>query len=179
MARRRPASVSYGAPPGANNNSGNSGTGFKLAIAGAIFAIGIAVGVALSTLNPTQQTVDAIRLDALAPSRDFCNNYGASAMVVSSRVFITLNPYDVYVSRIDSDPGCVVLPNNWNELLRRGAITEADIRECKNRMNTFGFTGNLGKDSIVDCVYESKNAQEQLTKGYERQDAEQNQPRSQ
>jgi Protein of unknown function (DUF3172) len=159
MARRRYTTTTT------NNASGGFGTSSstKLAIAGAIFAIGIGVGVALSTLNPTTQTVDAIRLDNIAPNRDFCNNYGSAAMVMNSRVYVTLNPFNVYVSQAEPIPGCVVLPNNWNELLRRGAIAEKDIRLCKDRMNTFGFTGDLEKKALVDCVYESRDAQKKFT----------------
>jgi len=147
----------YAAPAAALSSS------IKLAIAAAIFAIGIGVGVALSTLNPTARTVDAIRLDTIAPSRDFCNNYGASAMVTTVRVYTTLNPYNVFVSQVEPKAGCVVLPNNWNILLQRRAINDQEIRQCKDRMNTFGYTGELDKTPQVDCVYESKDAQEKLT----------------
>ncbi|WP_019502300.1 DUF3172 domain-containing protein [Pseudanabaena sp. PCC 6802] len=157
MARRRYATTTNTTSSGFGGSSS-----IKLAIAGAIFAIGIAVGVALSTLNPTTQTVDAIRLDIVAPNRDFCNNFGSAAMVMNSRVYVTLNPFNVYVSQAEPIPGCVVLPNNWNELLRRGAIGEKDIRLCKDRMNTFGFTGDLDKKALVDCVYESRDAQKKL-----------------
>jgi hypothetical protein len=155
MARRR-------SPNPASTNLGMS-SGVKLAIAAAIFALGIGLGVALSTLNPTPQTVDAISLDVNAPSRDFCNNYGASAMVMTSRVYVTLNPFNVFVSQAKTVPGCVVLPNNWNVLLQRNAISDQDIRDCKDRMNTFGYTGDLEKTPRVECVYESKDAKKQLS----------------
>jgi hypothetical protein len=159
MARRRYSST-INSP---SSSTGSNNASVKLAIAGAIFAVGIGVGIALSTLNPTPRTVDAIRLDNLAPSRDFCNNYGSSAMVMNSRVYITLNPFNVYISQAEPVPGCVVLPNNWNLLLQKGAIKEQDIRLCKDRMNTFGFTGNLDKNPVVDCIYESKDATEKFT----------------
>ncbi|CAN1210095.1 DUF3172 domain-containing protein [Tumidithrix helvetica PCC 7403] len=161
MARRRYSSTIN--PP--TNTSSTTSTGIKLAIAGAIFAVGLGVGAALSTLNPTARTVDAIRLDNLAPSRDFCNNYGSSAMVMTTRVYVTLNPFNVFVSQADSVPGCVVLPQNWNLLLQQNAISNNDIQQCRNRMNTFGFTGDLTGKPRVDCVYESKDAQKQLTEG--------------
>ncbi|MFN5857334.1 MAG: DUF3172 domain-containing protein [Pseudanabaenaceae cyanobacterium] len=157
MARRRSSTLNSPAPAPAGNAT------IRLAIAGAIFAIGIGVGIALSTLNPTPRTVDAIRLDNLAPSRDFCNNYGSSAMVMSSRVYITLNPFNVYISQAEPVPGCVVLPNNWNLLLQKGALSEQEIRVCKDKMNTFGFTGDLEKKPFVDCIYESRNAAEKFT----------------
>jgi hypothetical protein len=162
MARRSRYSTTLNTPP---TEPRSNGTTTKLAIAGAIFAVGIGVGIALSTLNPTPRTVDAIRLDNLAPSRDFCNNYGASAMVMSSRVYVTLNPFNVFISQAEPVPGCVVLPNNWNVLLQKNVIKEADIRQCKDRMNTFGFTGDLDKAPTVDCIYESKNATEKFTNG--------------
>lgn len=154
MARRR-------ASPTINSPNPNDAS-IKLAIAGAIFAVGIGVGVSISTLNPTSQSVDAIRLDELAPSREFCNNYGSSAIVTTGRIYVTLNPFSVYVSQVQSNAGCVVLPNNWNLMLQRGVISDQDIRRCKDRMNTFGFVGNLDSKPIVDCVYESTNAQQQL-----------------
>ncbi len=157
MARRRPP-----ASPSSGLNSGMS-SGVKLAIVAAIFALGLGLGVALSTLNPTPQTVDAISLDVNAPSREFCNNYGASAMVMTSKVYVTLNPFNVFVSQAKTVPGCVVLPNNWNLLLQRNAINDQDIRDCKDRMNTFGYTGDLEKTPKVECVYESKDAKKQLS----------------
>jgi hypothetical protein len=147
----------------ATNPSSNNSTGLKIAILGAVFAIGLGVGAALSTLNPTPRTIDAIRLDNLAPSREFCNNYGSSALVMITRTYITLNPYNVYTSQTESVPGCVVLPQNWNLLLSKNAITNDDIQQCRNRMNTFGFIGDLDGKPRVDCVYESRNAQQQLT----------------
>ncbi len=159
MARRRTS------PSNASNSfstSAGMSSGVKLAIAAAIFALGLGLGVALSTLNPTPQTLDAISLDVKAPSREFCNNYGASAMVMTSRVYVTLNPFNVFVSQAKTVPGCVVLPNNWNLLIQKKAVNDQDIRDCKDRMNTFGYTGDLEKTPTVDCVYETKDAKKQL-----------------
>jgi len=158
MARRRSSSTTN-----YPNNASSMSSGIKLAIVGAIFALGIGVGVALSTLNPTPRTIDAISLDVNAPSREFCSNYGASAMVMTSKVYVTLNPFNVFVSQAAPSSGCVVLSNNWNLLLQKGAITEQNVRDCKERMNTFGYTGELDKTPQVDCVYESKDAKEKLT----------------
>jgi hypothetical protein len=69
----------------------------------------------------------------------------------------------VFVSQAKAVPGCVVLPNNWNLLLQKNAITDQDIRDCKDRMNTFGYTGDLEKTPSVECVYESRDAKKQLT----------------
>lgn len=153
MARRRTSTATA---------TSNTDSATKLAIAAAIFAIGLGIGVMLTTLNPTPRTLDAIRLDAVAPSSDFCNNYGASAMVTTSRIYMTLNPFNVYVSQAEPTPGCVVLPNNWNLLLQKGVIEDRDIRQCKDRMNTFGFTGDLTKAPKVDCVYETRDVEKRL-----------------
>lgn len=156
MARRRTS-------PTTSSTSSGMSSGIKLAIAAAIFALGLGLGVSLSTLNPTPQTIDAISLDVNAPSRDFCNNYGASAMVMTSHVYVTLNPFNVFVSQAKAVPGCVVLPNNWNFLLQKKAINDQNIRDCRERMNTFGYTGDLDKSPQVECVYESKDAKKQLS----------------
>lgn len=151
MARRRSASFATNPP--------KDDTGLKIAIAGAIFILGIGIGVAITTLNPTVQTVDVTRLEYLAGQ--FCTNFGYAAVVTTNRIYVTLNPYNVYVSQSDSEPGCVVLPNNWNQLQQRQAISGEDVQRCRARLNTFGYAGNLDDpDKLrVDCIYESRDAQ--------------------
>jgi hypothetical protein len=151
MARRRSASFSTSPP--------KDDTGLKIAIAGAIFILGIGIGVAISTLNPTVRTVDVTRLEFLAGQ--FCTNFGYAAVVTTNRIYVTLNPYNVYVSQSDSEPGCVVLPNNWNQLQQRQLITAEDVQRCRARLNTFGYAGNIDNPEKlkVDCIYESKDAQ--------------------
>jgi Protein of unknown function (DUF3172) len=158
MARRRTSTNLNDQPEAPAKNA----IGLKLAIWAAIFVFGIGLGASLTTLNPTSRTIDALTLDVNAPSREFCNNYGASALVTTSRIYVTLNPFGIYVSQSDAVPGCVVLPNNWNLLLQKNAIVDSDIRSCKDRMNTFGYTGDLDKSPRVDCVYETKDAQQKL-----------------
>ncbi len=151
MARRR--SASFATSPSKDD------TGLKIAIAGAIFVLGIGIGVAISTLNPTVRTVDVTRLEFLAGQ--FCTNFGYAAVVTTNRIYVTLNPYNVYVSQSDSEPGCVVLPNNWNQLQQRQLITAEDVQRCRARLNTFGYAGNIDNPEKlkVDCIYESKDAQ--------------------
>ncbi|MFN3360090.1 MAG: DUF3172 domain-containing protein [Pseudanabaenaceae cyanobacterium] len=151
MARRRSTTFA-GTPP-------RDDTSLKIAVAGAIFILGIGVGLAISTLNPTVRTVDVTRLEYLAGQ--FCTNFGYAAVVTTNRIYVTLNPYNVYVSQSDSQPGCVVLPNNWNQLQQRQLITGEDIQRCRARLNTFGYAGNIDDPQSVkvDCIYESKDAQ--------------------
>lgn len=155
MARRR--SASFAATPPKDDTS------LKIAIAGAIFVLGIGIGVAISTLNPTVRTVDVTRLEFLAGQ--FCTNFGYAAVVTTNRIYVTLNPYNVYVSQSDSEPGCVVLPNNWNQLQQRQLINSEDVQRCRARLNTFGYAGNIDEpDKLkVDCIYESKDAQAAFT----------------
>ncbi len=155
MARRRPANFAT-TPP-------KDDTSLKIAIAGAIFVLGIGIGVAISTLNPTVRTVDVTRLEFLAGQ--FCTNFGYAAVVTTNRIYVTLNPYNVYVSQSDSEPGCVVLPNNWNQLQQRQLITSDDVQRCRARLNTFGYAGNIDNPEKlkVDCIYESKDAQAAFT----------------
>ncbi len=155
MARRRPANFAT-TPP-------KDDTSLKIAIAGAIFVLGIGIGVAISTLNPTVRTVDVTRLEFLAGQ--FCTNFGYAAVVTTNRIYVTLNPYNVYVSQSDSEPGCVVLPNNWNQLQQRQLITSDDVQRCRARLNTFGYAGNIDEPEKlkVDCIYESKDAQAAFT----------------
>jgi Protein of unknown function (DUF3172) len=158
MARRRTSTNLNDQPETPAKNA----IGLKLAIWAAIFVFGIGLGASLTTLNPTSNNIDSITLDVNAPSRDFCNSYGASALVTTNRIYVTLNPFGIYVSQSDAVPGCVILPNNWNLLLQKKAINDSDIRECRDRMNTFGYTGELDKTPRVDCVYETRDAQQKL-----------------
>ncbi|MDX1977624.1 MAG: DUF3172 domain-containing protein [Pseudanabaenaceae cyanobacterium bins.68] len=162
MARRRTSNSSPNSLNDFTEPSSRNPIGIKLAIWAAIFILGVGLGASLTTLNPTARTIDALTLDVNAPSRDFCNSYGASALVTTNRIFVTLNPFSIYVSQSDAVPGCVVLPNNWNLLLQKNAISDNDIRACRDRMNTFGYTGDLDKNPRVDCVYETKDAQQKL-----------------
>jgi hypothetical protein len=161
MARRR-TSANLNNLNNQPETSAKNAIGIKLAIWAAIFVIGVGLGASLITLNPTSRNIESFTLDANAPSREFCNSYGASALVTTNRIYVTFNPFGVYVSQSDAVPGCVVLPNNWNLLLQKNAINDNNIRECRDRMNTFGYTGELDKTPRVDCVYETKDAQQKL-----------------
>ncbi|MBE9042436.1 DUF3172 domain-containing protein [Oscillatoriales cyanobacterium LEGE 11467] len=129
----------------------------SLALMGGIFILGIGIGIAFSsTANLSPQNFASREfLDRSAPNPEVCAQYGASAMVVNSQVYLTLNPFNVYVAQPSMEPGCVLRTNNWNVLERQKAITSQEVRECKNRMNTFGFTGRLEEDPHVQCIYQN------------------------
>ncbi|HEY9846724.1 MAG TPA: DUF3172 domain-containing protein, partial [Candidatus Caenarcaniphilales bacterium] len=113
-----------------------------LAILGGVFVLGIGLGVLFSsTTNFTPEKVASIQfIDQSAPDADICQNYGASATVMDTRLFVTFNPFAVYVNQPLMQPGCVLRQNTWSILEQRKLITSEQVRACKQRLNTFGYT---------------------------------------
>jgi hypothetical protein len=98
-------------------------------------------------------------IDRSVPNTELCVQFGASAMVTDMRVFVTLNPFNVYVTQPSMQPGCVLRQNNWAVLEQKGLVSSDQVRDCKRRMNTFGFTGNLDtKDHEIKCIYQNEAA---------------------
>jgi hypothetical protein len=133
-----------------------------IAILAGMLVIGIGIGIAISstaTLSPSNVASREF-IDLKAPNPELCVQYGASAMVMDARLFVTLNPFNVYVSQPSMRPGCVLRQNNWSILEQKKLVTSEQERECKDRLNTFGFTGNLdGEKPDIRCVYQNDNAQ--------------------
>lgn len=133
----------------------------SIALIGGVFVLGIGVGIGFSstaTLSP-QNVASRDFIDQKAPNPELCVQYGASAMVMDTRLFVTLNPFNVYVSQPNMRPGCVLRTNNWAILEQRNLVTSDQVRDCKNRMNTFGFTGDLGSSPAISCIYQNEAAQ--------------------
>lgn len=132
-----------------------------LAILAGVFLLGIGAGMAFSsTANIDPQNVASREfIDRSAPNPELCVQFGASALVMDLRVFLTLNPFNVYVSQPAVEPGCVLRTNNWAILEQRKLISNEEVRQCKNRMNTFGFTGPLEGKPEIDCVYKNDSAE--------------------
>jgi F0F1-type ATP synthase membrane subunit c/vacuolar-type H+-ATPase subunit K len=133
----------------------------KIAIGAAILLVGIGIGVAFSstaTLDP-QNVASRDFIDRAAPNPELCVQYGASAMVMDARLYVTLSPFKVYVSQPRMTPGCIVRSNNWSLLEQRKLINGDQVRECKQKMNTFGFTGSLESKPEINCVYQNDAAQ--------------------
>jgi hypothetical protein len=55
-------------------------------------------------------------------------------------------------------PGCVLRKNNWSILEQQKLVTDEQVRQCKNRMNTFGFTGTLESSPRIECIYQNDAA---------------------
>lgn len=131
-----------------------------LALYGGIFVLGTGVGIAFSsgqTLN-TSNVASREFIDRSAPNPEVCVQYGASAIVTDMRVFITLNPFNVYVTQPSMKPGCVLRKNNWAILEQQGLIKGEQVNACKNRMNTFGFVGRLDSSPQISCIYQNEAA---------------------
>jgi hypothetical protein len=132
----------------------------SLAILAGVFVLGIGIGIAFSsTANFSPENVASREvIDRSAPNPELCIQYGASAMVMDARIFVTLNPFNVYISQPKMQPGCVLRTNTWNILEQRKLVTNDQVRDCKNRMNTFGFTGALENTPAISCIYQNDAA---------------------
>jgi len=163
MARRptrtpNPPRSNYSAPPESRSPLSFSPT--TIAILGGVFVLGIGVGIAFSSSTnfTPENVVSREAIDRAAPNPELCAQYGASSIAVDMRMFVTLNPFNAYVAQPTMRPGCVLRSNNWSILEQRGLLTDQDVRECKNRMNTFGFVGELDSNPEIECVYQNDAA---------------------
>jgi len=132
----------------------------KIALVGGVFILGVGVGIGFSSTASFDRENVASRevIDRSAPNAELCIQYGASAIVTDLRVFVTFNPFNVYVTQPLMEPGCVLRRNNWALLEQQKLVTSEQVNECKNRMNTFGFTGPLEAKPKIDCIYQNEAA---------------------
>lgn len=86
-------------------------------------------------------------------------------MVFDQRVFVSFNPFNVYVTQPEVKPGCVLRRANVQVLESRGLVSTKQVQSCKNRMNTFAYVGDLNQSPEVTCVYHSEDAENQYMKG--------------
>lgn len=155
---RYPADTPYSAPKSAKSSPFNY---TSIALIGGVFVLGIGVGIGFSstaTFSP-ENVASRDFIDRAAPNPELCVQFGASAMVMDTRVYVTLNPFNVYVSQPNMRPGCVLRSNNWSILEQRKLVTSEQVRDCKNRMNTFGYTGSLDGQPDIRCIYQNDGAQ--------------------
>ncbi|MGL5065786.1 MAG: DUF3172 domain-containing protein [Microcoleus sp.] len=155
-------SDSFGSQPrrGSPSNKPSFINYASLGILAAVFILGIGIGIAFSsnaTISP-QNVASREFIDRSAPNPELCVQFGASAMVADMRLYLTLNPFNVYISQPSMRPGCVLRTNNWAILEQRKLVNQEQVRECKNRMNTFGFTGPLEGQPEINCIYQNDGA---------------------
>lgn len=155
--------------PSSGGGGGRSPLGSALnyvnvAIIAAVFILGIGIGIAFSSTASFSPENVASRevIDRSAPNPELCQQFGASAVTMDMRAFLTLNPFSVYISQPRMEPGCVLRNTNWAVLERKNLINQQQVNQCRQRMNTFAFTGDIEAGTgnpKVDCVYQNDAAQ--------------------
>ena len=152
-------------PPGGTALRMNSAT---IAVLAGVLIIGIGIGSAVTSTTQGGQgnIASAQQLDMAVPDPEFCQQWGASAFVMDIEMYTTLNPSSSFVTQPTLQPGCVIRRENWAVLRKEGAITSAQERDCKQRMNTFAYIGSVRDKPVVRCVYQTDISQNKfLTRG--------------
>lgn len=133
----------------------------KIAIIASVFVVGIVIGLSLNLASGSSNlaSVDSsLQIDRKAPNPEVCQQFGASAIVTDMRIFLTLSPFSVYLSQPQMQPGCVLRRTNWSILEQQNLVSSEQVKDCKQRMNTFGFIGALEGKPKIDCVYQNDAA---------------------
>ena len=143
----------------------NTGT---LAVLAGVLVVGIGIGSAVTSTTRGDQgnIASSQQLDMAVPDPEFCRQWGASAFVMDIELYTTMNPSSSFVTQPALRPGCVIRRENWSVLQKEGAITAEQMRECKQRMNTFAYIGSVRDKPIVRCVYQTDIRENQfVTRG--------------
>ena len=166
-------SRSAGRPPGRSGNGNGAGGGLggpggngggppqfnvaRIAVLSGVLVLGIGIGVTISSNTQGNQgnIASSQQLDMAVADPEFCKQWGASAFVMDVQMYTTMNPSTSFVTQPKLQPGCVIRRENWAVLQKEGAITAEQMRECKQRMNTFAYTGSVKDKPEVRCVYQS------------------------
>lgn len=130
-----------------------------------VFVLGVGMGVTVDSAINTNPRDLASRdaVDQAAPNSVLCATMGASAMAFDQRVFVSFNPFNVYVAQADVKPACVLRQSNVVPILRdKNLINDAEVRSCKSNMNTWAFVGDLTDTPQLSCVYKSEDAQNEF-----------------
>lgn len=150
-----------GAGPG-GGGPGGGGPAIQLNMAtGAVLAgvlvVGIGIGSAVTSTTQGNQgnIASSQQLDMAVPDPEFCKQWGASAFVMDIELYTTMNPSSSFVTQPTLQPGCVIRRENWSVLQKEGAVTAEQMRECKQRMNTFAYIGSVRDKPVVRCVYQT------------------------
>eukprot|EP00624_Nannochloropsis_granulata_P006982 evm.model.NODE_5768_length_38717_cov_23.994007.5 len=129
------------------------------------FVLGVGTGVTVDSAINTNPKDLASRdaIDKNAPNPKFCQRYGASTLVLDNRIFVSFNPFDVYVTQADVKPGCVLRAANVVQALQgRGLLTDEEVNVCKNGNNTWAYVGDINDKPQLSCVYQSDDAQNEF-----------------
>ncbi|WP_259729121.1 MULTISPECIES: DUF3172 domain-containing protein [Synechococcales] len=128
-----------------------------IAVLAGVLVVGIGIGTALSsnTVGNQGNIASSQQLDLAVPDPEFCKQWGASAFVMDVELYTTMNPSSSFVTQPTLQPGCVIRRENWSVLQKEGAVTSEQMRQCKQRMNTFAYIGSIRDKPIVRCVYQT------------------------
>ncbi len=154
-------------PPSGSGGSMALNTG-SIAVLAGVLVVGVGIGSAVTSTTQGGQgnIASQQQLDMAVPDPEFCRQWGASAFVIDVEMYTTLNPSTSFVTQPALQPGCVIRRENWTVLQKQGAITNEDVRECKQRMNTFAYIGSIRDNPVVRCVYQADvNENKFITKG--------------
>jgi hypothetical protein len=174
---RRPAGGGNKSGPGGPGGPGGTGPGgtgpfqfnvATIAILAGVLVVGIGIGTGLSSTTQGDQgnIASSQQLDMAVPDPEFCRQWGASAFVMDIELYTTMNPSSSFVTQPALKPGCVIRRENWSVLQKEGAVTNEQMRQCKQRMNTFAYIGSVKDKPIVRCVYQTDISENKfLTKG--------------
>lgn len=151
---RRPGGPGAGGGPGRGGPPINVATAALLA---GVLVVGIGIGSAVTSTTQGNQgnIASSQQLDMAVPDPEFCKQWGASAFVMDIELYTTMNPSSSFVTQPTLQPGCVIRRENWAVLQKQGAVTAEQMRECKQRMNTFAYIGSIRDKPIVRCVYQT------------------------
>ena len=156
---------------GGNKGGGGAGLTFNtatIAVLAGILIIGIGIGTSLTSNTSGSQgnIASSEQLDLAVPDPEFCKQWGASAFVMDVEMYTTMNPSTSFVTQPKLQPGCVIRRENWAVLQKAGAVTTDQMRDCKQRMNTFAYIGSVRDKTVVRCVYQTDISENKfLTRG--------------
>jgi hypothetical protein len=131
------------------------------AVLAGVLVVGIGIGSAVTSTTQGDQgnIASSQQLDMAVPDPEFCRQWGASAYVMDVEMYTTMNPSTSFVTQPKLQPGCVIRRENWAVLQKAGAVTTDQMRDCKQRMNTFAYIGSIRDKPVVRCVYQTDAAQ--------------------
>ncbi|MCT0224671.1 DUF3172 domain-containing protein [Synechococcus sp. CS-1328] len=167
-AGRRPTTAGSGGGGGNPGGRGPGGGGSggtpaislnvrTVAILAGVLVVGIGIGSAVTSTTQGNQgnIASSQQLDMAVPDPEFCKQWGASAFVMDIELYTTMNPSSSFVTQPTLQPGCVIRRENWAVLQKEGAVTAEQMRQCKQRMNTFAYIGSVRDKPVVRCVYQT------------------------
>ncbi|MCT0198121.1 DUF3172 domain-containing protein [Synechococcus sp. CS-1325] len=155
-----PRKAGAAGPGGPGGGSGDPPFKFNVAtvaVLAGVLVVGIGIGTALSsnTVGNQGNIASSQQLDLAVPDPEFCKQWGASAFVNDIELYTTMNPSSSFVTQPTLQPGCVIRRENWSVLQKEGAVTAEQMRQCKQRMNTFAYIGSIRDKPVVRCVYQT------------------------